>query len=106
MTDQQGKATIMAWSLRFARVAGMDIAVHATFALLLGWIALTVWRSTHSGAAVLQGLLFVLTLFACVVLHELGHALTARRFGIRTRSITLLPIGGVASMEKMPEDPK
>lgn len=96
----------MAWSLRFARIAGIDIAVHATFALLLGWIALTVWRSTHSGAAVLQGLLFVLTLFGCVVLHELGHALTARRFGIRTRSITLLPIGGVASMEKIPEDPK
>ncbi|MCK5873875.1 MAG: site-2 protease family protein [Alcanivoracaceae bacterium] len=106
MTDQQGKPAIMAWSLRLARVAGIDIAVHATFALLLGWIALTVWRSTHSSAAVLQGLLFVLTLFACVVLHELGHALTARRFGIRTRSITLLPIGGVASMEKIPEDPK
>ncbi len=96
----------MGWSLRFARIAGIDIAVHATFALLLGWIALTVWRSTHSSVAVLQGLLFVLILFACVVLHELGHALTARRFGIRTRSITLLPIGGVASMEKIPEDPK
>lgn len=106
VTNQQDKPVIMAWSLRFARVAGIDIAVHATFALLLGWIALTVWRSTHSGIAVLQGLLFVLTLFTCVVLHELGHALTARRFGIRTRSITLLPIGGVASMEKIPEDPK
>lgn len=106
VSNQQDKPAIMGWSLRFARVAGIDIAVHATFALLLGWIALTVWRSTHSGIAVLQGLLFVLTLFACVVLHELGHALTARRFGIRTRSITLLPIGGVASMEKIPEDPK
>ncbi|MDF1629521.1 MAG: site-2 protease family protein [Alcanivoracaceae bacterium] len=105
MTDRNTSVT-MKWSFRFARVAGIDIAVHATFALLLGWIALTVWRTTQSGSAVLQGLAFVLTLFACVVLHELGHALTARHFGIRTRSITLLPIGGVAAMEKMPEDPK
>jgi Zn-dependent protease len=105
MTDRN-TATTIKWSFRFARIAGIDIAVHATFALLLGWIALTVWRSTESGSAVLQGLFFVLTLFGCVVLHELGHALTARHFGIRTRSITLLPIGGVAAMEKMPEDPK
>lgn len=96
----------MKWSFRFARIAGIDIAVHATFALLLGWVALMFWRSTHSTTAVMQGLLFILILFACVVLHELGHALTARHFGIRTRSITLLPIGGIAAMEKMPEDPK
>lgn len=105
MTDRN-TANTMKWSFRFARIAGIDIAVHATFALLLGWVALTVWRTTQSADAVLQGLFFVLTLFACVVLHELGHALTARHFGIATRSITLLPIGGVAAMEKMPEDPK
>jgi Zn-dependent protease len=96
----------MKWSFRFARFAGIDVAVHATFALLLAWVALTVWRATGSTMAVMQGLLFILTLFACVVLHEFGHALTARHFGIRTRSITLLPIGGVAAMEKMPDDPK
>src|SRR5690606_8315726 len=100
MTDRN-TANTMKWSFRFARIAGIDIAVHATFALLLGWVALTVWRTTQSADAVLQVLFFVLTLFACVVLHELGHALTARHFGIRTRSITLLPIGGVATMEKM-----
>jgi Zn-dependent protease/CBS domain-containing protein len=104
--DNPTPAQTMKWSLRFARIAGIDVAVHATFALLLAWVALTVWRSTHSGAAVLQGLVFIIALFGCVVLHELGHALTARRFGIRTRSITLLPIGGIAAMEKMPDDPK
>ncbi|MCB1675803.1 MAG: site-2 protease family protein [Halioglobus sp.] len=105
MTERRTDAG-MKWSLRIARVAGIDIAVHATFALLLGWIALSVWRSSQSIDAVLQGLVFVLALFGCVVLHELGHALTARRFGVRTRSITLLPIGGVAAMERMPDQPR
>ncbi|MCB1678835.1 MAG: site-2 protease family protein [Halioglobus sp.] len=103
---ERSTAATMKWSFRFARIAGIDIAVHATFALLLGWIALSIWRSTHSSAAVLQGMVFVMALFVCVVLHELGHALTARRFGVRTRSITLLPIGGVAAMERMPDQPR
>jgi Zn-dependent protease len=94
------------WSLHLTDFAGIRIQVHVTFLLLLLWIALSYWQLTGSGAAVLSAVAFVLALFGCVVLHELGHALAARRFDIGTRSITLLPIGGVASIERTPEDPR
>lgn len=96
----------MRWSWPVARIAGIQVSVHLTFFLLLLWIALTVWRQTQAINAVIQGVAFVLALFACVVMHEFGHALTARRFGIQTRGITLLPIGGVAQLERMPDDPR
>lgn len=95
----------MAWSWRLARIAGIDVYVHATFFLLIGWIAILHWAEAHSLAAVGAGIAFLLALFGCVVLHEFGHALTARRYGIRTRDITLLPIGGLARLERMPEQP-
>jgi Zn-dependent protease len=93
------------WSLKLGRFAGIDVYVHATFLLLLGWIALVAWTDTRSAAAVVSGLVLILLLFLCVVLHEYGHALTARHYGIGTRHITLLPIGGVALLESMPRDP-
>ncbi len=96
----------MKWSWKLVRLAGIDVYVHATFLLLIIWIGLGYWRLEGTLLAVLSGVSLILALFACVVLHELGHALTARRYGIRTRNITLLPIGGVAAMERMPEDPK
>lgn len=96
----------MKWSWKLARLAGIDVYVHATFFILILWIALAYWSEGGTLAAVIEGVGFVLALFGCVVLHEMGHALTARRFGIRTQQITLFPIGGVASMERMPDDPK
>jgi len=94
----------MKWSFELTTIAGIRIQVHTTFFLLLAWIALSYWQLTGSLVAVLDGVLFIIALFACVVLHELGHALTARRFGIRTRSITLLPIGGVAAIDRNPDN--
>ncbi len=106
MNDNQKNEPTMKWSMRLGTLAGIAVYVHATFFILLLWIALSYWRSEQSLQAVIHGIGFILALFGCVVLHELGHALTARRFGIKTRDITLLSIGGVASLEKMPDDPR
>ena len=94
------------WSWKIVEVADIGVYVHATFALLLLWIAFSFWSERQSVRFVLSGLAFVVALFACVTLHEFGHALTAKRFGIRTRDITLLPIGGIARAERIPKDPK
>ena len=95
----------MKWSWRIGSISGIGLYVHATFVLLLAWIAIDAWSTTgHAGPAV-AGVLFVAAVFLMVVLHELGHALTARRYGVRTRDIILLPIGGVARLEQMPKEP-
>ena len=94
----------MRWSWRIGRVAGIDLYVHATFVLLLAFVA---YKEYPAGAlAIAAALLYIVALFAVVVMHELGHALTARRYGVRTRDIILLPIGGVARLERMPRDPR
>ncbi|RPI22668.1 MAG: site-2 protease family protein [Acidobacteria bacterium] len=95
----------MKWSWRIGSVLGIPIYVHATFLLIIAWVALSHWLQGQTLQSTIWGILFVLALFACVVLHEFGHALTARRYNIRTRDITLLPIGGVARLERMPENP-
>jgi Zn-dependent protease/CBS domain-containing protein len=82
------------WSFRIATLAGIPVRIHFTFFLFLAWIAVT------TRAAMWVGL--ILAVFLCVVLHEFGHALTARRYGVKTRDITLYPIGGVAMLEGRP----
>src|SRR5579864_8706027 len=96
----------MKWSWKVGKLAGIDLHVHATFLLLLGWVALSKWSTGKGPDAAVSTLVFLLTLFACILLHEMGHALAARRFGILTKDITLLPIGGVARLERMPEKPR
>ncbi len=95
----------MNWSWKLGRVSGILIQVHWTFLILIGWVVFMHVRSGADVRQVLLGIALVLTLFTCVVLHELGHALTAQRFGVGTRDITLLPIGGVARLERMPDKP-
>ena len=94
----------MDWSFKLFDVAGTAVRVHFTFFLLLAWIGAVNW-SRGGPAAAVDGIVFILLLFACVVLHEFGHIVAARRYGIRTPDVTLLPIGGVASLERMPEKP-
>lgn len=96
----------MRWSWKIGRLAGINVYMHATFLLLIIFVWFVDQSSGHSWTASLVGILFVLVIFACIVLHELGHALTARKFGVRTRDIVLLPIGGVARLEKMPDKPR
>jgi Zn-dependent protease/CBS domain-containing protein len=95
----------MKWSWKIARIAGIDVFIHTTFLLIIGWVGFTYWIEQGTIEAVISGILFILLLFVFVVMHEYGHALTARRYGIKTRDITLYPIGGVARLERMPERP-
>lgn len=95
----------MKWQWKLGRFAGVDVYVHATFLLIISWVGYSYWLMHRDWIEVFKGIGFILALFACVVLHEYGHALTARKFGIRTRDITLYPIGGVARLERMPDKP-
>jgi Zn-dependent protease/CBS domain-containing protein len=96
----------MKWSWRIGRIAGIDLHVHVTFPLLFVWIALSGIGGGANVRTILATLALTLTVFGIVVLHEFGHALTARRFGVRTRDITLLPIGGIARLDRMPREPR
>jgi Zn-dependent protease len=91
-------------SVKIATIFGIEVRIHVTFLLFLAWFALTYYQIAGFSGAV-QGVLFMLALFGCVLLHEFGHALAAREFGIKTPDITLLPIGGVARLSRIPDKP-
>src|SRR5271157_1559120 len=93
----------MLWSITIGRFGGTAVKIHITFILFLAWIAFSAW-SRGGPAAALDSTVFIVLLFLCVVLHEFGHILAARRYGIGSPEVTLLPIGGVASMQRLPKD--
>lgn len=93
-------------SLSLGKVSGIKVSIHWTFLLLIAWIVIQNLRAGAATGPIIWTLLFVCAIFLCVILHELGHALAARRYGIRTRDITLYPIGGVARLESIPRKPK
>src|SRR5690606_5107536 len=95
---------MMGWSISLGRIAGTEVRIHLTFFLLLAWFGLVAGAQGGTSAA-FAAVGFIIAIFACVLAHEYGHVLMARRFGIGTRDIILLPIGGVASIEKMPDNP-
>jgi len=95
----------MKWSFRLFTIADTEVRVHVTFFLLILFVAGQGLLSGQGVAGALESTVFILTMFVCVVLHEFGHVLAARGYGIRTPDITLLPIGGVARLERMPRKP-
>lgn len=96
----------MKGTLRIPGVRGIRISIHWTFLLLIAWIVLLNVQEGTNLLRLTWSILFILAVFACVTLHELGHATVAERYGIRARDIVLLPIGGTASIEKFPDVPR
>jgi len=94
----------MGWSFTIGSIAGTTIRLHVTFLLFLAWVFFASYSSSGASAA-WDSLVFMLLLFACVLAHEFGHIFMARRFGVSTPTVILLPIGGVAQLERIPEKP-
>jgi Zn-dependent protease len=94
----------MKWSLKIARIAGIDVFLHWSFLVLLAFVLISSFSGGISSAH-FEGFWFILLLFIFVLMHEFGHALVGQHYGVKTANITLLPIGGVANMERMPEKP-
>ena len=94
----------MSWSLNIGKVAGTVVRIHLTFLLFLAWIFAASY-SQGGAATAWNSVIFMMLLFLCVLLHEFGHIFTARAFGVPTPYVTLLPIGGVAQLERIPEEP-
>jgi Zn-dependent protease/predicted transcriptional regulator len=96
----------MKYSLSLGKISGIKVEIHWTFLILIIWVIFSGLKTQLSPDQIMWSVFFVLAIFLCVILHELGHALAAKKFNIKTTSITLLPIGGLAQMESIPEKPK
>ena len=101
--NNESKRSAFGPSLSLGNYFGIPIRLHWTFGLLLVWVAFVSFAGGHGLISTIISAAFLAAIFICVVLHELGHSLMAKRFGIQTRSITLSPIGGVAALTKMPK---
>lgn len=95
---------MLGWSINLCRIFGIQLAIHASFVLLLAWFGWEGWQ-VDGAAGMAWSMVLIVAFFACVVLHELGHSLTARRYGVQTRRILLMPIGGMAEMDRIPRRP-
>jgi Zn-dependent protease/predicted transcriptional regulator len=102
--ESRVKGVLMPWSITLGRIAGTAVRLHVTFILFLAWIGVSAFY-TQGRAVAFDTLAFVVLIFACVLAHEFGHIFMARVFGVRTPEVTLFPIGGVASLERIPEQP-
>jgi Zn-dependent protease/predicted transcriptional regulator len=96
----------MKYSLRLGKISDIKVEIHWTFLILIVWVILSGLKTESTPQQLMWSVLYVLAIFVCVILHEFGHALAAKKFNIKTTSITLLPIGGLAQMESIPEKPK
>jgi Zn-dependent protease/CBS domain-containing protein len=94
------------YSLNLGKYFGIKVSVHWSFSLLIAWIVFVTMRQNLEVVQILMHIVFILTLFLCVLLHEFGHSLVAQKYGGEVHSITLLPIGGMANITKMPEKPR
>src|ERR1700730_3476433 len=104
LRDRFCRRSVMSWSINIGTIAGTAVRIHITFVLFLGWIFFATYAAEGPEAA-LANLIFLILLFACVLAHEFGHIFTARAFGVATPDVTLLPIGGVARLERIPDAP-
>ncbi|HQU71118.1 MAG TPA: site-2 protease family protein [Calditrichia bacterium] len=95
----------MRWTWQIGRVAGINLYLHYSFLILVGYFFFVDLSRGRDAWFFVWDLFLLAAAFSIVVLHELGHALMARRYGISTRHITLLPIGGVAQLSHLPDDP-
>ena len=95
----------MRYAFQIGRFFGISVFIHWSFVLVPLWVLFNGFTTGLSWLGILVQLGLSLAVFTCVLLHEYGHALAARRFGVETRDIILLPIGGVARLESMPREP-
>jgi Zn-dependent protease len=96
----------MKWSFKIGRIFHIDLRIHITFFLIVGWAAYFFWVNSGRAAGAHYGAVLIQLLFACVVIHELSHSRMAQHYGAEVVSITLLPIGGLSLLKKMPSDPR